>query len=477
MGGTATNMSVTDRLRAGFLLAVGLLVPQSLYAQTGFMPAGGSPMGAYPRPITGAGQAMPYGPPSYMPMSPPGPAGPMRGMPGGYGHPGAGYASPYGPPVSGAPCASPGACPPPYAAGPEACPPGVDGFVGAALPSGDVLGVTPLERFLETAAENAWFRLEYLLWDIQIPGDQALGARTLNTVDPTERFATSLGLARVEDLDEISFNDINGLRGTLGIPLRFGVFEFGAFALEQASDAVTAFDLPAPGQGRFVGTTTLADGQVSNFVRVFDEFYRARYTSDIFGGEANVVIETDHSLLGFKLMPMFGVRYLDVQEELKTIGRFSGNQPAQAFDSVVASDTNNNLYGANFGLRAELQHKWFSLTMQPELMVGANTYRARVRTKDFVGPGEGVREAEVTGTKFTSLFEVSGYARIHLSEHFSLIGGYNLTVAGDVIRPHESIFYNVETRLGAPVASAFDVIQEFTSLTVDGLIVGGEVRF
>lgn len=470
MSWTARRHCAIGRIAAAVVLVSFLLSSRSATAQPGAVYPVDAMYGPPPAAAAGA-----YSPGSSA-AALPGGAPPMIAWDGGMpapDHYGAGW---YGDPAAW--------CPPGYPHFAD----GVrydDGIVTSqAYRDDDWYAASPLEKTLELAARNSWFRLEYLLWDINEPGDELLGAGTLLTPDPRLPFGVTagnqtLGLARVEDLREFGLKDTNGIRGTLGVPLRFGSFEMNAFALEQQGDALTSNDLPQVSffNPNFVGTTVLADGEPSTFIRLYDLAFRATYQSDIWGSEANFVWDPDWKLWFVDIMPLWGYRYISVQEQLTQTGTFSDGSGDPLFQTLIDSDVHSHAHGVNIGFKAEWETKWFTVGAVPKVALGVNQYRIRVTTDQFTGPVDPERVVETDEVEFSPIAEISAYAKIHLSDNFSLFAGYNLTWIMRVVRPHDAIIYNVRTVLGRPVAADFGIDDNPSNLWFQGLIVGGELSF
>lgn len=406
-------------------------------------------------------------------FSTPGPVAPA-GAYGGGGHifaPSAGgYAVPH--PISpGYPCAD-----------------GLQG-VGYSAPGGNIVTMPvpvddseleplPIETFINTAVENMWFRWEYINWSIERPGNDVLGTRTLDTENTREFFEVIGGFARAPDLREIGLESNNGNRMTLGIPLQFATLESSFFILEQASDSEIPRELPS-GAGPdplFITIPTTVNGELSNFVRFFDERYRATYTSDIWGGEMNVVMHPFNAPFtgeGLKIRPLVGIRYINVHEALVQ----RGTNAAGGLFSVIDSDVMNHLYGVNLGLRTELVHRWFTIGVAPKVALGLNTYRAQVISEGFVTPGEPRFVTDTIQTDFAAIMDLALYGRVHINENISLVGGYNVMWLSRLARPHDTIVYDTNGVLGVPVSTNIHAKEGETNMWMQGFSAGLEIRF
>lgn len=438
---------MAGRIGWGILITSLMLQASTVFGQA-YSPGG--PYGGAPGPV--AGMPVPGGPAAY-PMS-------------------------YGGAVGGPPAGGYAAMPPAMGYPGGGCPPGgqpgfASGFCGVGPQ--DELVESPFERALKTASRNSWFRLEYLNWSIEDLDETLLGTRTQLNTTPQIPFLTNVGIARVPTTEPLSFNDKNGIRGTIGIPLTFGELEISAFLLEQASDKVLPQNVQTP--GFLVATTVLSDGNLGRAFRVYDRDFRASFTSDVWGGEANIILDTAPPGEGFKLQPLYGARYLSLQEQLTQVGTFNASGTISPFTSSIDSDNINNLYGLNLGLQAELVHRWFTVGARPKIMLGANSWRARVTTNAFVSPADPRRSVQLERTDFAALGELQVYGKVHVNDSLTLFVSYNLLWATNVIRPHKSIRYNVNTTLGVPVSSAFSAREYFEDMTIQGLTVGAEFRF
>ncbi|OYW22285.1 MAG: hypothetical protein B7Z55_04780 [Planctomycetales bacterium 12-60-4] len=138
----------------------------------------------------------------------------------------------------------------------------------------------PIDRVLKSAFRHAYFRVDYLLWDVSDPGQNFLGSESNLTFD----LATSIGtvtvpakdrpvipaidvfgnqiLAAQPTLTNIFTNENNGVRGTFGLPLaELGVIETSVFGLATSRGTYVPPDL------RVIdldgdGMTSVATGEV-----------------------------------------------------------------------------------------------------------------------------------------------------------------------------------------------------------------------
>lgn len=326
---------------------------------------------------------------------------------------------------------------------------------------------------LGDAVRESWFRAEYLLWTIDDPGDTLLGAKVLNVANPRLFFNTINGQARVSDLSEIGLRDNSGVRATWGIPLMFGTFELSAFTLAQATDDIIAPELP--NQTSFVATSTHINGQISDLLRTYDTFYQATYLSEVWGASANVVLDsTTPPGEGFNHKPIVGLRFLSVRENMTQLG-ISSDLPD--WNTVIQSDTVNNIYGVNLGFESSLVHKWFTIGVRPQVTLGLNSFRNLVSTEDWLSNTEGRVEHELTDTQFTAVGELTLFARFPIREYFNVQVGFTGLAISEVERADQSIVYDTTAVGGVPTAAHFSAKHADESLCVYGLTVGAELIF
>ncbi len=137
----------------------------------------------------------------------------------------------------------------------------------------------PIDRVLKSVFRHAYFRVDYLLWDISDPGNNRLEADSNLTVLQVNPLifgpvpATELPAIALEDvfgetivatqptLANIFTNENNGIRLTFGLPIaELGVLETNVFGLASSKSTYTAPDLRTvdlDGNGEFTGPNEL----------------------------------------------------------------------------------------------------------------------------------------------------------------------------------------------------------------------------
>ena len=233
-----------------------------------------------------------------------------------------------------------------------------------------------------------------------------------------------------------------------------------------ASDPVTSF----------AATSTRLNGVLSDNVFLYDQGFRATYTSDVWGALTQFVFDPGYHLFtrDLKVMPLVGFRYLSIQEQLRQEGKSTDIQSNAILTSIIDSDTTNYIYGPTFGFRMELEHPWFTVGVEPKIALALDSLRARVSTEQFRSFSDPTVVTEQESTIFSPVGEIELYARWHVHEHVTLHVGYSAIWAMQITRPERNIYYN-DNGPNSPPAILLDTKND--DMKIHGLTFGGEIRF
>ena len=377
---------------------------------------------------------------------------------------------------------------------------------------------TALDHALRRVRANSWLRLDYQLWDSKRPGSRLLGSPIQSVDNPRMPFNVTppgggapLGVATVPAVDSISLRDVNGMRATLGLRMVQGTLETNVFGFKENSDSFSVPDLgaqdfgPSEGDGPpqlpvFAATSTLVNGEIGNNQFLYDHSFGARYAQDLWGTGFNYVVAPSSEGPGLKVMPIFGFRYLEINEGLFQRGVFNGGfdgivdfgedlnsngrlDPGEDTNedgvldlglvSSIDSVVNNELFVPQLGVRIELQHQWFVLGFEPKLALGLNRYEGEVSTNQLRSFDDPLTSAAVRGNRFAQVADFRFYAKVHPSDRMSIFVAYDIMVVGGVSRAYDNVYYNDN---GSGTPPAFDARPGFENFWWQGLTVGGEFQ-
>lgn len=411
----------------------------------------------------------------------------------------------YGPQGQPTPQQQYGYCPPP--------PPGPSNSIYEQLP--DDLGFlhedSPLERALTNVFRHSYFRAEYLLWSGTRPGDVLLGATptagfVAPTIDapvypntfvvPTNPVTGTVDRAVEPSLSAFDVKNMNGFKGTMGLPIGPGAIELSAFVLAtrqnrfdgtsliipaQPADLLSTPPVPIAVPGRYIGQPINVGGIQQ--VMLYDSGYQAIMKTSIYGGEANYVFDAPNAGTGDLLTfsPVVGFRYLNYLESLYQGGGYSFVTDATTNPVTttpkgrsLASQSNNNSYGPQFGVRAEATISKVTFGAEPKIMLGLNSYTASLST---INVPTNTTTSDVAfnfhkkATTFSPIADLRLYTRINVSQRMNVYAAYNVMYVGSISRPYDSIGYNITANGNGLFTPSF------TDTIIQGLSVGGELQF
>ena len=370
---------------------------------------------------------------------------------------------------------------------------GPDGITTERLPvdKGWSYEDSPGDRFVSMVAKSVWLRLEYLNFSFKDPGNTLLGSAVGGVVDPSRPFQTTIAgqtaTAKVPTTEQLHFRDVQGIRGTIGLPTNIGSFEANFMSFQRENADYTREIPPGPVLNPSaqvqLATTTLTNGKVNDIINdsvigtnifFYDKAFQVFQKTALFGGEANWVGKSAYEE-GLITRPLAGFRYLDVHESLGQRGTFNQlGALSPALVSFIDSDANNRVYAPQIGMRFEYVTPWMTVGFEPKVAFGVNKYKASVSTFHLRSQGDAFVETQDSGTHFAPIGDFSVYSKIHVRDNFSLNVGYQIMVAGGISRPANNIYYNDN---GASNPAAIVVDPSFRQMVWQGLTIGGELKF
>ncbi len=341
--------------------------------------------------------------------------------------------------------------------------------------------------------ERSWIRLEYLNWSVTDPGDVYLGA-PLATFDRQGSFPTGVPVPNpgtsafpvndafgarpgffgfVPDLGDIRFQNNNGIRGTIGVPLQPFTFEGSAWYLGQDKQRLH-FDPVSLGGQILIPTITYYNNGVlsNNSMTPFDSSYDAVVDVNLFGADTNLVLNPIQPGNPIQVQPLVGLKYLSYRNSLT----ISGVDVANGSNPVLGSSSENNTFGPQFGLRFSYDTKWVSFSFDPKVTFGINRHIDSVHSEQLFTSTELPKTVQEENTSFSPIFDMGVTSRVHLGPHLSVFVSYNLMAIGNQSTSWESIYYNAPA---APLTdpSAIDLDVRKKAVVTHGITIGGELRF
>ena len=363
----------------------------------------------------------------------------------------------------------------------------------------------PIEAFLSQVSRRSWIKVEYMLWDIEDPGQRTIGA-PIGDEDgrvpfQVENPATGdlFGFAVVPNFDNVTLNDNISVRGTYGIWFDGGEIEFSVFGNEQSSDRVSFPNLqanrpedpdpldpnpPAPDAG--LGTENnpnviiplTSNGGVSDSGSVaflgFDSSYDATLRSQFWGTEFNILSKPQASVNALQWQWLGGIRYVSFDEDFnqRGVNDAGGTIAPEVFN--IRSSTTNNMYGPTAGFRAKLDSKYVTLSVTPRITFALNDHTNRLSTSGsgFDSPSNFSDEQ----IDFTTLTQVSFLAEVHPSEGWTFFGGYDFFWSSRTSRPFRGTDFD-SSIIGDSVSPQLGLQPNPESLSIDGFSFGATYRF
>ena len=350
---------------------------------------------------------------------------------------------------------------------------------------------------------RTWFRTEYLWLNYRDPSSQFLGAQPLVvpplTFDPKAFFPAvdRVGGVRVFQqaslvtLEDANNRDNSGLRFTVGIPTQLFTLEASGFAMGDHESHLfipTILDVNSPLGNVVIPAIPLTRNGLPSrldFI-LFDQGMDLKVQSKLQGIDAKLVFGSFTPNVATEIAPLIGFNYLHYSNRLL----ITGDDSATATSHRIDSQSNNNVFGPEIGLRMETRSKWITLGVEPKFTFGINRMANRVGTHQIftsaftVDPITGLPTATLaepdqlnkdTLTRFSPVVELSTYARIRLAENLNFSIGYQLMATTNISQSEQNIVFDSSSNLTDPPRIGLD--QNRDDFWMQGLNVGLQWQF
>jgi len=349
-----------------------------------------------------------------------------------------------------------------------------------------------LNQVVRDTTHEMWFRLEWLNTNVDAPGHTLLGSSLAGVANPRDPFDVILpngntATAAVLDTSSVNFDNINGIRGTWGVPLSFGHVETAVWGTENSTSRINTDLLPATDPLQdvdVIATSLFTNGQPGATVVLYDAAFQAKYSTEIFSAETNLYYNYQAPRLGLRMLPLLGFRFVDYDESLLQVGSYDNSSGLNAggilADPIVRrieSVVDNDLYALQTGFRTEFVHQLFTLGIEPKAALGYNHYEARVSTNNLrTSPYDpvvidGLTESKETQNLVAPYLDFAMYAKVHVSQSLHIRVGWNYTMFTNMSRADDNIYYNDNGIANPPAVRAR---AEEETLGVATFSLGGE---
>ncbi|WP_437205289.1 BBP7 family outer membrane beta-barrel protein [Planctomicrobium sp. SH664] len=369
------------------------------------------------------------------------------------------------------------------------------------------------DLIIRETLKGTWLRLEYLNATIRHQDDTVLGAPLATVRNVQDQFPVTFtdgvttALAQVPTTAGIDWENINGIKGSIGIPLTFGWIEASVLGLAQDSDALDVPRIPPLGlagpngtvNSTFLATTLTTDGQPGTRTILYDADFFSQYTVNYFATDLNLLYNLRSRDEGWNVKTLIGYRHDQYSEDLAFGGTFDNSSGYYSGVGVlgtpvsnrIGSSANNFRNQVQFGIRNEFVHRWFTLGVDPKIAFGTNSTRNRVVTSDVRDPGDPAVILDpvnavddpfrsVTNRDeviFAPTFDLSLYGTVNLTEWLKLRMGWNLIWLGGIQSADRGILFNEVTNPLPPPATTADVVARrgISDRVISSFTVGGEI--
>ena len=352
------------------------------------------------------------------------------------------------------------------------------------------------------------FRLEYRSYQFSDPGNVRVGAEQTRIL-PGGIYTPTSPAGQVSDfisgesydLERYEYDNVNGIAGTLAVPLARGSLEFDGFATEQKSfDFFERTELQQIPLGvssleaisfvpRPVRPTIplLSNGTPNSTTAIPLDTLTVSQSAEFFGAGAQWVLDPITPNVPLTTRPVVGARYIQYGEQFTINGQFVDEDdspiidptaptiPATVFNPRINSRAINHVFGPTVGLRFDTGGGRLTLGVEPKFGFGISRRVERVRAEDLpraepLTSDPTFTEEENEDADLSPFFELNAYSRLHLRENFSLFAGYNLFAMSRLSTASRQISYD-----SAGTDTLIGLEQDTRSVVIHGLMVGGEV--
>ncbi|VAX40085.1 hypothetical protein MNBD_PLANCTO02-310 [hydrothermal vent metagenome] len=300
-----------------------------------------------------------------------------------------------------------------------------------------------------TSIPGAYFRMEYISWNLKEPGTFFLGEQRSDRLDLSNQalLSNSPLQGQVLSTNGFSFENSPGFRATTGIPLiGIGAVEMSAFVIGQS----TASNRTLPQTLVLPGNTFLSNGTPGTFFFGYDNGASVSMSTRLWGASILLIKQYGPPGEGFKLQPLGGIKYFALRDKLNQNGDYTSG--VDIAHSVIEADTINHSIGLTAGVRAEFVHRWVTLGIEPRVTIGGGWNRTRVNAQNILSIADPLVSTSINGFAFTPMFEVGAYARVHPTENITISVGFDYMAIANMTRAYNSLRFDNVNGVGVVTA-------------------------
>jgi hypothetical protein len=345
---------------------------------------------------------------------------------------------------------------------------------------------SPIDKSIGNMFKSSKLKLEYLHWSLKGPDDVLLGTPILGVTDSTQPnavFDRATGIARGNGV-ELDYNDqsmdTNGMRAALEFPLPEGTLEWNVWGVfknksQRPTDSIYSTQTNSVVDDDLVVVTNFTiNGNPASNTNVYDTSYTVNLDTQMVGTGINYVLDPYLPGEGFRMQPLFGFRFIDLQETMNQVGVDSGGGIGLPRTTTIYSKTENRVFGPSIGARTEFKHSRFTIGAEPKFTFGFNRNTNQVATDQLFLPTDPRIVTVDKNNEFSPTFQVSVYAKVNVTEHLRCFVGYDYLFIGQISRAFNIIDYN-ENRASTNPATGTRVRDDNTKFSADGITAGIEL--
>lgn len=323
--------------------------------------------------------------------------------------------------------------------------------------------------------------------------------------------------AQAPTTDGINWRNVQGVRGSFGIPVLDKMSVEGSFTVYATDTArISTPPLPVPyplapgteplldengntiiegtngaNPTTFLVTTLTTDGVPGSRVILYDSGFFSQYDTRYIAGNVDLVFNWKNPEIGFRAKPIFGYQHQQYQEGLAFGGFFNNNSRYYENLGVFGTPQSNYIGSSvtnlrdlvHLGMRNEIALKYVTFGVQEKIGLGANLAKGHVITRNLREPGTvpgTLDDPDFTDSTdrevvFAPSFDLDVYASIQVTRWMNFRVGYSFSLLGNVATADQSFTLNeVSDGMGNTTPDVVSRLR-YGHRSISSLTLGGEI--